>query len=102
MTTAAASGTASAESLQTVPAWRRMRLWSTAHAVDDLYQGLVPASVPYFALDRHYSYVAVSGLALAASLGSSLPQPLIGLIVDRWRFEWMAAAGVSLAGVGLG
>ena len=82
--------------------WRRMRLWCTAHAVDDLYQGLVPASVPYFALDRHYSYVAVSGLALAATLGSSLPQPLIGLIVDRWRFEWMAAAGVSLAGVGLG
>jgi FSR family fosmidomycin resistance protein-like MFS transporter len=82
--------------------WRRMRLWCTAHAVDDLYQGLVPASVPYFALDRHYSYVAVSGLALAATLGSSLPQPLIGLIVDRWRSEWMAAAGVSLAGAGVG
>ena len=41
-------------------------------------------------------------MALAATLGSSLPQPLIGLIVDRWRFEWLAAVGVSLAGVGVG
>ena len=46
-----------------------MRLWAAAHAVDDMYQGLVPASVPYFVLDRHYSYVAASGLALAATLG---------------------------------
>ena len=54
--------------------WRRMRLWTAAHAIDDMYQGLVPASVPYFVLDRHYSYVAASGLALAATLAaSSLP-----------------------------
>src|SRR6476646_10210888 len=82
--------------------WRRMRLWTAAHAIDDMYQGLVPASVPYFVLDRHYSYVAASGLALAATLGSSLPQPVIGLLVDKWRLGWMAAAGVSLAGVGAG
>ena len=79
-----------------------MRLWAAAHAIDDMYQGLVPASVPYFVLDRHYSYVAASGLALAATLGSSLPQPVIGLLVDKWRLGWMAAAGVSLAGVGAG
>ena len=59
-----------------------MRLWAAAHAIDDMYQGLVPASVPYFVLDRHYSYVAASGLTLAATLGSSLPQPVIGLLVD--------------------
>jgi FSR family fosmidomycin resistance protein-like MFS transporter len=79
-----------------------MRLWAAAHAIDDMYQGLVPASVPYFVLDRHYSYVAASGLTLAATLGSSLPQPVIGLLVDKWRLGWMAAAGVSLAGVGAG
>jgi len=79
-----------------------MRLWAAAHAIDDMYQGLVPASVPYFVLDRHYSYVAASGLALAATLGSSLPQPVIGLLVDKWRLGWMAAAGVSLAGLGAG
>ncbi|HZR49502.1 MAG TPA: MFS transporter [Streptosporangiaceae bacterium] len=82
--------------------WHRMRLWALAHAVDDLYQGLVPASVPYFVLDRHYGYVAASGLTLAATLGSSLPQPFFGIVVDRWRAGWLAGAGVGVAGLGLG
>ncbi|NUU26177.1 MAG: MFS transporter [Streptomycetaceae bacterium] len=82
--------------------WRRMRLWGIAHAVDDLYQGLVPASVPYFVLERDYSYVAASGLTLAATLGSSIPQPFLGVLVDRLRVGWMAAAGVATAGLGLG
>ncbi|MFC1431020.1 MFS transporter [Streptacidiphilus sp. N1-3] len=79
-----------------------MRLWGVAHAVDDLYQGLVPASVPYFVLDRHYSYVAAAGLTLAATLGSSVPQPFLGVLVDRVRWDWLAGAGVALAGLGLG
>ncbi|MFC1440450.1 MFS transporter [Streptacidiphilus sp. N1-10] len=79
-----------------------MRLWGAAHAVDDLYQGLVPASVPYFVLDRHYGYVAAAGLTMAATLGSSVPQPFIGVLVDRLRPGWLAAAGVGLAGLGLG
>ncbi|GAA1349227.1 MFS transporter [Streptomyces beijiangensis] len=83
-------------------AWRRMRMWAAAHAVDDLYQGLVPACVPYFVLDRGYSYVAASGLTLAAALGSSVPQPLVGLAVDRRPLRRLAAAGVALAGLGLG
>ena len=82
-------------------AWRRMRRWGLAHAVDDLYQGLVPATVPYFVLGRHYDYVAASGLTLAATLGSSLPQPLFGIAVDRLRVGWMAGAGVGLAGLGV-
>ncbi|WP_242900689.1 MFS transporter [Actinomadura terrae] len=81
---------------------RRMWVWAGAHAVDDLYQGLVPASVPYFVLDRHYSYVAASGLTLAATLGSSLPQPLVGVVVDRWRMPRLPAVGVLLAGAGFG
>ena len=83
-------------------AWRRMRLWGMAHAVDDLYQGLVPASVPYFVLDRHYGYVAASGLTLAATIGSSVPQPFIGLAVDRMRLGRLPAIGIALAGTGLG
>jgi len=84
-----------------VSAWRRMRLWGLAHAVDDLYQGLVPATVPYFVLERHYGYVAASGLTLAATLGNSVPQPVFGLAVDRLRAGWMAGAGVGVAGLGL-
>jgi FSR family fosmidomycin resistance protein-like MFS transporter len=81
--------------------WRRMRMWGLAHAVDDLYQGLVPAIVPYFVLDRHYGYVAASGLTLASTLGCSVPQPFIGLAVDRFKLGWLAGVGVALAGLGL-
>lgn len=79
-----------------------MRYWVIAHAVDDFYQGLVPAAIPFFVLERHYSYAAASGLALAATLGSALPQPLLGLIADRWRLLWMAPAGLAAAGIGAG
>ncbi|WP_019629215.1 MFS transporter [Actinomadura atramentaria] len=81
---------------------RRMWAWGVAHAVDDLYQGLVPASVPYFVLERHYSYLAASGLTLAATLGSAVPQPFVGIAVDRLRLPGLAAAGVLVAGLGYG
>jgi MFS transporter, FSR family, fosmidomycin resistance protein len=104
MTTSATTAVASASASPPAPSstWQRMRLWGIAHAVDDLYQGLVPASVPYFVLDRHYGYVAAAGLTMAATLGSSVPQPFVGVLVDRRRLPWLAAAGVALAGTALG
>ncbi|MGV9638308.1 MFS transporter [Nocardia rhamnosiphila] len=79
-----------------------MRHWVVAHAVDDFYQGLIPASIPFFVLERGYSYVAASGLALAAALGSSLPQPLLGVLADRRPVLWLAPAGLLVAGAGAG
>jgi MFS transporter, FSR family, fosmidomycin resistance protein len=46
--------------------------------------------------------VAVSGLTLAAALGSSVPQPFVGIFADRYRLGWIAAAGVATAGTALG
>jgi FSR family fosmidomycin resistance protein-like MFS transporter len=82
--------------------WQRMRVWAIAHAVDDLYQGLVPAAIPYFVLQRHYSYAAASGLALAATFGSALPQVAVGMLADRRGLRWLAPAGLVLAGTGVG
>ncbi len=79
-----------------------MRLWASAHAADDFYQGLVPAAVPYFVLERHFSYLGASGLAMAATLGSALPQVAIGMLADRRRLSWMSPLGLTLAGVGAG
>ncbi|HEX3780750.1 MAG TPA: MFS transporter [Pseudonocardiaceae bacterium] len=79
-----------------------MRIWATAHAVDDFYQGLIPTAVPYFVLERHIGYLGASGLAMAAALGSALPQLAIGVIADRHRVAWMSATGVGLAGIGAG
>jgi MFS transporter, FSR family, fosmidomycin resistance protein len=77
--------------------WHRMRVWAGAHAVDDFYQGLVPAAVPYFVLERHVGYLGASGLALAATLGSALPQVAFGLLADRHRLAWMSPLGVAVA-----
>jgi FSR family fosmidomycin resistance protein-like MFS transporter len=78
-------------------AWSRMRLWAMAHAAIDFFQGAVPAAIPYFVLDRHYSYLQASGLSLAATLGAAFPQPLFGLLVDRRDRPWCVYGGIALA-----
>ncbi|MFH8662851.1 MFS transporter [Streptomyces afghaniensis] len=79
---------------------------SLGHACVDVYQGAVAALVPYFVTERAYSYAAASGVVLAASLLSSLVQPLFGVLTDRWAMPWLlplsaltAGAGVALSGV---
>ena len=47
------------------------RVESLAPRRRQLLTGLVPAAVPYFVLERHFSYVEASGLVLAATLGSA-------------------------------
>ncbi|MET9765088.1 MFS transporter [Streptomyces sp. NPDC006372] len=79
---------------------------SLGHACVDVYQGAVAALVPYFVAERAYSYAAASGVVLAASLLSSLVQPLFGVLTDRWAMPWLlplsaltAGAGVALSGL---
>lgn len=74
-----------------------MRLWAIAHAAIDFFQGAVPAAIPYFVLDSHYSYVQAAGLSLAATLGAAVPQPLFGLLVDRRDRPWCVYGGIALA-----
>lgn len=87
---------------KTASVWQRARIWATAHAVDDFYQGLVPAMIPFFILERNYTYVAASALAMAATLGSSLPQPFLGVAADRRNASWMAPVGLAVAGTAAG
>jgi FSR family fosmidomycin resistance protein-like MFS transporter len=74
-----------------------MRVWAIAHTAIDFFQGAVPAAIPYFVLDRHYSYLQASGLSLAATLGAAVPQPLFGLLVDRRDRPWQVYSGIVLA-----
>jgi MFS transporter, FSR family, fosmidomycin resistance protein len=80
----------------------RLVLLSLSHLVDDLYSGAVPAMLPFFVAERHYSYAAVSGLALAGTVLSSVAQPVFGMITDRYRLTWLVWAGMLLAGLGIG
>jgi FSR family fosmidomycin resistance protein-like MFS transporter len=71
------------------------------HAIDDLYQGAVPALVPFMVAGRHYGYLAAAGITLAATLLSSVAQPLFGLLTDHRRLPWLVPAGMALAGLGI-
>lgn len=81
-------------------------LLSSAHVVNDLYQGAVPAMLPFLALAHGYSHAAVAGLTLAATVLSSVAQPVLGWWADVRDRPWMvwvgtlvAAAGIAVAGV---
>ncbi|EXU68590.1 major facilitator transporter [Streptomyces sp. PRh5] len=83
-----------------------MALMSLGHACVDIYQGAVAALVPFLVSERAYGYAAASGVVLAASLLSSVVQPLFGALTDRWAMPWLlpvstlvGGAGVALSGV---
>ncbi|RJL32762.1 MFS transporter [Bailinhaonella thermotolerans] len=76
-------------------------LLSAGHACVDVYQGAVAALVPFFAAEREYGYAAVSGLVLAASLASSVVQPLFGVLTDRWAMPWLLPVSTFLGGAGV-
>ncbi|MCX2953771.1 MFS transporter [Lentzea sp. NEAU-D7] len=81
---------------------RRMSLLVAGHAVNDLYQGAVPAVVPFLVVERSYGYVAAAGITVAATLLSSVVQPLFGVLTDRRPMPWLVPAGMTFAGVGIG
>ncbi|MGZ9277019.1 MAG: MFS transporter [Candidatus Limnocylindrales bacterium] len=76
-------------------------LVSAAHLVDDIYQGVVPAMLPFFVSERHYGYAAVAGLVLGSSLLSSVAQPVFGWWTDRRPRRWMIALGMLTAAAGV-
>jgi MFS transporter, FSR family, fosmidomycin resistance protein len=85
---------------------RSLTLMSLGHGCVDVYQGAVAALVPFFVAERACSYAAASGIVLAASLLSSVVQPLFGALTDRWAMPWLlplsaltAGAGVALSGI---
>jgi FSR family fosmidomycin resistance protein-like MFS transporter len=72
-------------------------MMSSAHLVDDLYQGVVPALLPFFVAQRHYSYASVAGLTLAGTVLASVAQPGFGWLGDRRPLRWLVSAGMLTA-----
>ncbi|MGO4383443.1 MFS transporter [Specibacter sp. RAF43] len=81
---------------------RGVAMMSSAHMVDDFYQGVVPAMLPFLVSERHYSYAAVAGLTLAATMLSSVVQPAFGVWTDRKPRRWLIPAGMATAALGVG
>jgi FSR family fosmidomycin resistance protein-like MFS transporter len=81
---------------------RGMAVLATGHALADTCQGAVPALLPFLIAERHYSFSAASALVLAATLSSSVVQPVFGFFADKRSLKWLMPAGLVLASVGVG
>ncbi|MFC9687052.1 MFS transporter [Kribbella sp. NPDC056951] len=77
-------------------------LMAVGHACVDVYQGAVPALVPFLVAERGLGYVAVSGITLAATLLSSVVQPVFGVLTDRRPLTWLIPVSMTTAGLGIG
>ncbi|MFD7052507.1 MFS transporter [Streptomyces mirabilis] len=84
-----------------MPRNRSIIMLSVGHACVDVYQGAVASLVPFFVAERAYSYAAVSGIVLAASVLSSVAQPVFGLLTDRWAMPWILPVSTVLGGLGI-
>jgi MFS transporter, FSR family, fosmidomycin resistance protein len=80
---------------------RAMAVLSAGHMFTDVGQGAVPALLPFLITADHLSYAAASALVLAATISSSVIQPLFGHLSDRLSLPWLMVLGPGLGGLGI-
>jgi MFS transporter, FSR family, fosmidomycin resistance protein len=80
---------------------RALAVLGGGHLSVDLCQGAVPALLPFLAAQHGYSYAALGALVLFSTVGSSIVQPLFGLLSDRIAQPWLMPAGLAVAGTGI-
>jgi FSR family fosmidomycin resistance protein-like MFS transporter len=74
---------------------------SGGHMFTDIAQGSVPALLPSLKSADHLSLAALSALVLAATISSSVIQPLFGHVSDRVSLPWLMPLGPALGGLGI-
>jgi FSR family fosmidomycin resistance protein-like MFS transporter len=78
-----------------------MATLSAGHLFTDMAQGSVPALLPFLIAQDHLNYAAASALVLAATISSSVIQPLFGHLSDRRSWPWLMPLGPALGGLGI-
>jgi FSR family fosmidomycin resistance protein-like MFS transporter len=78
-----------------------MATLSAGHLFTDIAQGSVPALLPFLIAHDHLSYAAASALVLAATISSSVIQPVFGHLSDRLSLAWLMPLGPALGGLGI-
>ena len=81
---------------------RPLGLLTSGHMVTDLAQGSVPALLPFLRSELHLSYTRTAAIMLAATVASSVVQPIFGYLFDKRRGDWLLVAGPAVAGLGIG
>ncbi|MDQ6842335.1 MAG: MFS transporter, partial [Actinomycetota bacterium] len=80
---------------------RAMAALSLGHLFTDVSQGSVPALLPFLIARDHINYAAAAALILAATIASSVIQPLFGHLSDRLSLPWLMPLGPALGGLGI-
>jgi FSR family fosmidomycin resistance protein-like MFS transporter len=80
---------------------RAMAVLSLGHLCVDLCQGALPALLPFLIAAHDWSYGQASALVLAATVSSSIVQPLFGHLSDGRSLPWLLPGGVALAAGGI-
>ncbi|MFL5861515.1 MAG: MFS transporter [Solirubrobacteraceae bacterium] len=81
---------------------RAMAVLSAGHLFTDIGQGSIPALLPFLIVRDHLNYAGASALILAATIASSVIQPLFGHLSDRRSLPWLMPIGPILGGLGVG
>jgi MFS transporter, FSR family, fosmidomycin resistance protein len=78
-----------------------MAALSAGHLFTDVSQGAVAALVPFLVAERGLSLAAAGSLVLAATVSSSIVQPLFGYFSDRKPLPALMPLGVMFGGLGI-
>ena len=74
---------------------------SFGHLVTDIYQGALPAILPFLKTKLSLTYTMAGVLLMAANFTSSILQPLFGHFSDKKEKAWLLPLGCLAAGLGL-
>jgi FSR family fosmidomycin resistance protein-like MFS transporter len=75
-------------------------LLSLGHLVTDVYQGALPALLPFLKEKLSLSYTATGAIMIASNLTSSILQPFFGYLSDKKEKGILLPLGVFAAGLG--
>ena len=80
--------------------FRVLLLLSSGHMVCDIYQGALPAILPFLKQHLGLTYAMTGAILIVANFASSILQPVFGMLSDKKEKGFLLPAGVLAAGVG--
>jgi MFS transporter, FSR family, fosmidomycin resistance protein len=79
---------------------RVLLVLSLGHLVVDIYQGALPAILPFLKVKLSLSYTMTGVIMMAANVTSSVIQPLFGYLSDKKEKAFLLPLGCLFAGIG--
>ena len=79
---------------------RVLLLLSLGHCITDVYQGGLPALLPFLKDKLALSYTMTGVIMILANTSGSVLQPLFGYLSDKKEKAWLLPVGVLTAAAG--